>query len=352
MASISSAGRHTFREEPTPNADASVTEENVIHGASNTNDLVNGIKARVEACDAISKVKPVLAIEYMITASPEAFKRHGGELGAKSEYFNKAMEWLEKKHGAKNIISSTLHLDEKTPHLAIFVVPVVEEKAKTIKRSVNEKGGGRKTIEIQKPAQTSLNAKHFLGGREKLSAMQDDFHTNVASYFKLQRGEIGTSLKHVKMRDQYKKLTKAEKDLRTLSPQDLTFADKALAVVGVKTKNFKALEDVSLAAKVKDIAQKQNYLPELFASANSKMAKAEKKEAELKKKQQELVDKTKAFNAKVKEFFEKKPDYLARIAVLEQEKAELAIENNKLQPKQAKSMTPTFSPGRDQERES
>ena len=143
MASITSAGRHTFREEPTPNADMAKTGDNVIHGASNTADLIEGVKRRVGVCDAISKVKPVLAIEYMITASPDAFERHGGKLTDNSDYFKKSMEWLEKKHGAQNIISSTLHLDEKTPHLAVFVVPVVNEKAKTIKRSVNQVGGGR-----------------------------------------------------------------------------------------------------------------------------------------------------------------------------------------------------------------
>ena len=296
--SIAKASKHMFREEPTPNADASMTKQNVLMGAVGTEAVLSTVKGLVDGCDAISKTKPVLAIEYMITASPEAFKREGGDLSDKSDYFKKSMEWLQKKHGAENIVAASLHLDEKTPHLSVFVVPVVNQKAKMIKRSVNQAGGGRKTIEIEKPAQKSLNAKHFLGGRELLSKMQDSFHFDVGSRFKLDRGNIGSRLKHEKMRDYYKNLENANKDLAKVKPVELGLKDKLMAVVGVKTKTFKAFEAVGAAVKVKALDLKQRHLPELMATANSKILEAELKVEKIKKKEKELIEKERTLNTK------------------------------------------------------
>ena len=46
---------------------------------------------------------------------------------------------LEDRHGKENVIATTIHRDESTPHLVAYVVPLVDGK---------------------------LNAKKFLGGRE------------------------------------------------------------------------------------------------------------------------------------------------------------------------------------------
>lgn len=341
FGSIASASRHMFREEPTPNADASMTKQNVLQGALGTEEVLSAVKSLVDGCDAVSKTKPVLCIEYMITASPEAFKRFGGELGDKSDFFDKSLEWLKQKHGAENVVASALHLDEKTPHLSVFVVPVVNEKAKTIKRSVNQAGGGRKTIEIAKPAQKSLNAKHYLGGRELLSKMQDDFHDKVASKFKLERGVTGSSLKHQKMRDYYKNLIAADKALAQIKPRELTFTDKVLSVVGIKTKAFKALENIGLAARVKALDLKQRHLPELMSSAKSSIETAEKEKAKLALKSKDLNEKAKKLSEKEAEHSKEKARLLGRIQELEGHNKELANENNELKPKYKGLSTPS-----------
>lgn len=330
FGSIASASRHMFREEPTPNADASMTKQNVLQGAVGTEAVLSTVKSLVDGCDAVSKTKPVLCIEYMITASPEAFERFGGDLGDKSDFFDKSLDWLRQKHGAENVVAASLHLDERTPHLSVFVVPIVNQKAKTIKKSVNQSGGGRKTIEIEKPAQRSLNAKHFLGGRELLSKMQDDFHAKVSAKFKLDRGVTGSSLKHEKMRDYYKNLTAAEKALVQIKPRQLGFKDKILAVVGFKTKAFKALENVSFAARVKAADLNQKHLPALMASAHAETQSAKKEKQKLDLKKKELDERNKKLTEKESEYAKEKAQLIKQIERLESYNAELATDNNEL----------------------
>lgn len=75
MAAVVGSAKHTFRQIPTPNADPAATGRNRTVGA----------KSAEAVTAAVSRLLPekrrkdaVLCIEYLITASPEDFKRHGG----------------------------------------------------------------------------------------------------------------------------------------------------------------------------------------------------------------------------------------------------------------------------------
>jgi hypothetical protein len=82
------------------------------------------------------------------------------------------------KHGEKNIIRCTLHLDEKTPHLHLVVVPMTPD--------------GR------------LCAKDFYGGKEKMKELHDSYSEKVGSKFGLERGINGENRKHIKTADYYR----------------------------------------------------------------------------------------------------------------------------------------------------
>ena len=160
FGSLSASGQHNFRERITKNADAERTPLNEIDGAKNTRDLV---KAVSDLLPVKRRKDAVICIEYMISASPEHFGvdwREAENHGA--DYFKDAIEWLEKRHGKGNVVCTTVHLDESTPHLAAYVVP----------RTVD----GR------------LSAKDFVGGRTVLSKMQTDFAGSVGVKHGLVRG--------------------------------------------------------------------------------------------------------------------------------------------------------------------
>jgi len=155
----------------------------------------------------------VIAIEYLITASPEAFKRHGGALNdAGNGYFADALQWLRDRHGAENVLSSTVHLDERTPHLVAYVLPKTKD--------------GR------------LSARDFLGGPKVLRHMQDSFHAACGEKRGLERGVRGSGAKHEDVKAFYADMV-ARDEAPKLSPKDY-----AAAAVGIKTKAWQEAEAV------------------------------------------------------------------------------------------------------------
>ena len=156
----------------------------------------------------------VLAIEYIVTASPEYFHGQGGATITRSSYFNAALEFLRLKHGKQNIISAALHLDETSPHLVVYAVPL------------NAAG--------------KLCAKDFLGDSEKLSQLQTDFYERVGKQFGLIRGIKGSRAKHQDIKRFYGNIQKQPK-LASLSA-----LDKVASVFGFKTANAKAREKQEL----------------------------------------------------------------------------------------------------------
>jgi hypothetical protein len=209
IGSIRRSGKHKDREQNTPNADPLKTPENITQGAQTSDELVRAIQARVDLATikAAGDYKPVLAVEYLITASPEFFKESTAK--AIDSYFEDAKKWLKAKHGEANVVSITRHNDERSPHLSAFIVPLVERAAGSRRRSVivgkDENGKPiRESREFAKPAEISLSARHYFGGtKQTLSELQTDFHNKVSSHYNLERGIKGSKARHQTVKSWY-----------------------------------------------------------------------------------------------------------------------------------------------------
>ena len=204
--------KHGFREQDTPNADDELTPMNTHIGGSNTAEVLQDFDQRLETQSKIRK-NAVLAIEYLITASPDAI--NGKDREGQDRYFNDALKWLKEKHGNENVIHAGVHRDEKSPHMYAFVVPI-DPKGK-------------------------LNCRHFLGGKKDvLSKMQDEFQEKVGQHHGLERGVKGSKAKHQSIQNWYKqvnspkakvsvnpeRLVTEKKILTTKYENDFQFADR------------------------------------------------------------------------------------------------------------------------------
>ena len=94
----------------------------------------------------------------------------------KKRIFDNAKKWLRDKHGSENVAGLSIHRDETTPHLVAYVVPI------------DGKG--------------NLNAREFLGGKAKMSAMQGDFADQVKD-LGLQRGLEGSKARHTTVKKEF-----------------------------------------------------------------------------------------------------------------------------------------------------
>ncbi|WP_225786890.1 MobV family relaxase [Pseudomonas sp. Marseille-P8916] len=213
LGAISRSAKHTFRELPTPNAASSLSSKNVLVGVRDTGNLLNAIKGRLPTS---RRRDAVLCIEYLITASAEAFSRHGGamdDLG--SGYFRDAFSWLRERHGKENVICAAVHLDERTPHLVAYVVPITKD--------------GR------------LSARDFLGGATRMRQMQDSFHATCGKPRGLLRGVKGSKAYHSDISKFYAALT-----LQGEAPK-LGALDYVAKAAGYETKAWQSAQSLTLA---------------------------------------------------------------------------------------------------------
>lgn len=181
IGNIVASLNHTLREIDTPNADPNRTAWN-INSHATTQQALEDIKKRLP-----EKIREdnVLCIEYLITASPNW---NGWHTQKEDEYFKKSIEWLEQKHGKENVIVTSIQRDESTPHLVAYVVPITKNK---------------KGKEI-------LNAKNFLGGRQKLTEMQTEFAQKISEPLGLTRGVEGSKATHDRVKRFYSKVNGSE----------------------------------------------------------------------------------------------------------------------------------------------
>ena len=150
-ASVWRSLKHAFREQPTENADPERADNNAHLGASSAREAMEKVRARLPEK---RRKDAVLAIEYLITASPEAMAKMAPQ--ERTAYFNDALKWLKQRHGGANVVYSGVPRHAKTQHIYNNIKPL------------------NKTIE-------RLNARRWRGGAKALSEMQTDFAANVGA---------------------------------------------------------------------------------------------------------------------------------------------------------------------------
>jgi hypothetical protein len=82
----------------------------------------------------------VRCMEVILTASPEHFERdqHGRAVNmADSQWAKDQVDFLKKTFGEKNVLSCTLHQDEKSPHFHAVIVPITEDGRLSAKELFN-----------------------------------------------------------------------------------------------------------------------------------------------------------------------------------------------------------------------
>lgn len=165
---------HTYRTRPTPNADENKAHLNE-HSLQTYNSCFEAIK---NSLPEKRRKNAVLTIEHLITASPDW---SGWNTEKEAEFFDKSLEFVKQKYGSENVIAHSIHRDETTPHLIVYVTPI------------DEKGG--------------LNAKKWLGGRAKLSQTQTEF-ANKVKHLGLERGLENSKARHKTIKEFYAEIEK------------------------------------------------------------------------------------------------------------------------------------------------
>jgi hypothetical protein len=191
FGNIGGLSAHIERTMDCPNADKSLQHLN--QKFVGTGNLCADVQTRIESAGVKPQTDSVLAVEFLMSASPDYFKEgFSGSRKSKLENFcRNSKVWLKQNFGEENLVEMTLHMDESTPHIHAVIVPIVEKKVKigrSIKREVT---------------QNRLTASDFFDGREKLS----DLQTSFAQFHGLERGIKGSKAKHTTVKEFYTTVT-------------------------------------------------------------------------------------------------------------------------------------------------
>lgn len=158
------------------NADPKLKEFNISIKKYEELNLNQSIHKHLKEC-GIDKTRKdaVKAVEILCTASPEYF--NGNEFDDRLTAFCKqAQDFINKRYGNENIMTTDVHLDEKTPHIHFVVVPITKDN--------------------------KLSAKTVCGNRKDYQQLQDDFSDKMKN-LGLKRGVKGSNAKHIEMREFY-----------------------------------------------------------------------------------------------------------------------------------------------------
>ncbi|MBF8008665.1 MULTISPECIES: MobV family relaxase [Pseudomonas] len=187
MGSVAASMQHCYRERETHNADQERTPDNQHLVAKSTDEAMG--KLRVLLPEKRRK-DAVLAVEYVMTASPEWFAQATPE--QEKAFFQRSLQWLADKYGADRIVTASIHRDEATPHLSAFVVPLTQDKR--------------------------LSAKEFIGSRDKMRADQTTYAACVVD-LGLERGIEGSKATHQTIQQHYAAVERGVQPLVAITPK-------------------------------------------------------------------------------------------------------------------------------------
>lgn len=221
---------HNYRICEVPNADLERRHLNKEYFNLGEKNIWTLAADHIEGA-GIKKVRKdaVRAMEFLITASPDTFKRDSAGVVV-DDYRNSGwvkdnIDFLARKYG-KNLVAVTLHQDEKTPHIHAVVVPITDD--------------GR------------LSAKELFNP-VSLKKLQTEY-AQAMSKHGLERGIEGSRARHRTMKQIYgaQQLTKQEieSDLEPLfATQEPLTIDKPGAFDFLNLEGWKQQQEAKINAK-------------------------------------------------------------------------------------------------------
>lgn len=177
---------HVTRNRETPNADP--TKENVrLIGGEDDRSLEEIVKEKISTLKHRPRHDAVLCTEMFLSASPEYFRPLDPSLSGQwsdermQQWAIASRDWLSQNYGSK-CVRAELHLDESTPHIHAYIVPVNEKTGRVSHDAMFGGRGGQ--------------------GRIKLSKLQDSYAAALAP-LGIERGVKGSKATHTKVKEYY-----------------------------------------------------------------------------------------------------------------------------------------------------
>ncbi len=139
------------------------------------------------------------------------------DAGKLDQWIADNIKWVRDTFGSDNVVGAALHMDERTPHLHIAVVPIVTSERKRKAREAAVKKRYR-----TKPTNRPRLCADDIMERKAMSRYQDLYAEAMAKYG-LERGVRGSEARHIDQHEYYRQCQREkavlEKDVAELSTE-------------------------------------------------------------------------------------------------------------------------------------
>lgn len=218
-SSLNSIAKHIERTAHPENADPARTHlnrYNLVEYPDGITGLAAAVEHRIANAGITRKIsdRQVRCLNLVMTSDNEGMQKiiDSGKL---DEWIDDNIGWARDTFGGDNVVGAALHMDERTPHLHIAVVPIVTAERKKKAREATAK----KRYRTKAANRPRLCADDIME-RGKMSRYQDIYAEAMAKYG-LERGIRGSEARHIGQHEYYRdcmvKKKGLEEDISNLS---------------------------------------------------------------------------------------------------------------------------------------
>lgn len=208
------------------------------------------IKARIDSLNLKRLRKDAVHVNaFIVSAGNDEMQKLTKD--EQIQFFQDTMEWFWKRYGGKNIAYAVIHFDEKTPHLHIGVIPITQNK---------------------------LSARDVFN-RNELRLIQNDLPKDVGLKYGFERGEEGSTAKHIdtaryKEKEAKENLLAAEKELSAIQ-EEIAYQQKVLKALNEKIAHNEIQAEVSFDQKATAVlGQLRDVLRQVQTSTSKQFLKS------------------------------------------------------------------------------
>ena len=222
-------------------------------GKAKTLTIQQAVNRRIEDA-GITKVRSNqnTCIEIIFSGSPETMCAMSQE--QVNAWANDTLAWARGRWGYENVVSATLHCDEKTPHMHVIVVPIVQGQSR--RSASKERMDAAMGLDTRK-YKTDTTRNRLCANEVYTKPLLYGYHTSyaetVGEKYGLSRGvraELGSYKKHTSSIEYNRQLAEetAEKE-RLIKDLTADYAELTSAVENTTSKLSAQREIMSLQEK-------------------------------------------------------------------------------------------------------
>lgn len=240
-------------------------------GISYEMTLQQAVDKRIREAGIRPRIGQVTSLEMIFSGSHDRMAAMSRK--ELKNWADDTVKWAKETWGEENVVSASLHVDEKTPHIHMIVVPIVTGQSRRT-RHQQSKGKSKKQYKIDHTkSRLCVNEVYTTG---KLYAYHDSYAKEVSSKYGMERGvraEPGNKKKHTNSIEFNRMLAAQAAEKQALIDELTSDYDSKKSEIQDEIQDLQTKKD-TLSTAVEEEQKK-------FDAAKTKTEKAEEKLTEL-----------------------------------------------------------------------